>query len=134
MTSGYEEVDHIADLALRVWGNDFEALLREAARGMYALMEIAPNLEMQISSTFHVPQGPAETLLVDFLSELLYLTEENGVIFTEFDISNEDVNLQVRAKGYPISAIKRGIKAVTYHNLNVEITENSVEATITFDV
>lgn len=134
MTSGYEEVDHIADLALRVWGNDFEALLREAARGMYALMEIVPNLEMQISSTFPVPQGPAETMLVDFLSELLYLTEENGVIFTEFDISNEDVNLQVRAKGHPISAIKRGIKAVTYHNLNVEIAENSVEATITFDV
>jgi len=134
VTSGYEEVDHIADLALHVWGSDFEALLREAACGMYALMNIEPNLKVQISAAFYVPQGSAEMMLVDFLSELLYLTEENRELFTQFNISIEEENLLIRASGHPISSIKRVIKAVTYHNLNLIHTDNGVEATITFDV
>lgn len=131
---GFEEVDHTADIALKVWGEDFYSLLRQAAWGMYALMGAVKHRNSEIEQQFFVPQGSLETKLVDFLSEILYLCEDKGYLFDTFEFFQRNVGLGVKAKGFPVNSIDRTIKAVTFHNLEVKETSMGFETLITFDV
>lgn len=130
---GYEEVDHTADIALRVWGGDYQTLLSQAANGLYDLMGIAPVPGSEVERQFTLTQETLETILVDFLNELLYLSEE-GCVFKDFSFAERDSEYLVQAAGQEIRSQNRHIKAVTFHDLNIEKTDDGFEATITFDV
>ena len=134
IASGYEEIDHTADIAMRVWGDDFHVLLSHSAKGMYDLMGIRLESESHIENTFQIECGEKETVLVDFLSEVLYLAEDRGQGYQSFDFSREDVMLVVHASGHKVESIRRNIKAVTFHDLVIKKTDRGLETTITFDV
>lgn len=131
---GYEEVDHTADIALHAWGENFESLLEHAAYGLYDLMGVELDSEASVETQFEVPQGALETVLVDFLSELLYLAEEQELACKSFSFLESDDQLLINTEGKQILSRVRYIKAVTFHDLNVEKNSKGVEATITFDV
>lgn len=131
---GYEEIEHTADLAIKVWGEDFFSLLRQAAIGLYDLMDCEINPDTQVKGQFHVAAGESETILVDFLGELLYLSENQGRAFKAFEFNENEHGLWIQVSGYEISSIGRQIKAVTFHDLDIHTTESGLEATITFDV
>jgi SHS2 domain-containing protein len=132
--TGYEEVEHTADLALRVWGNDFFSLLDHAAKGLYHLAGITSTESIPVEWTLRLKNGSKECVLVDFLNELLFLIEENGIILDQFQINSSYENLEIKAAGYRCDRIDRSIKAVTFHNLEVRATESGLETTITFDI
>ncbi len=131
---GFEEVDHTADIALRVWGEDFYSLLKQAARGMYALMGSERQHDTVIDHIFFVEPGSRESKLVDFLSEILYLCEDKGFLFDTFEFIQRNDGLIVRVKGSLVKSIDRTIKAVTFHNLEVQETSEGFSTLITFDV
>lgn len=131
---GYEEVEHTADIAMRVWGEDFETLLKQAAIGMFELLGIKHKPESKVESSFLVQPDSCETVLVDFLNELLYLAEEKHQALSELTIKTSKDALRISITGFEIETQVRVIKAVTYHNLEVKKTEKGIEATITFDV
>ena len=77
----------------------------------------------------------AESLLVEWLSELAYWAETEMLIFHRFELYNVTPNhLQAVIHGGHASGFKKHIKAVTYHNLEVIETEKGLEATVVFDV
>ena len=124
---GYEEVEHTADLALHVWGEEFYSLLDHSAQGMYHLLGITMNYKFPVEWTFKIEEGPKECMLVDFLSEVLYLCMDNT--------GNVNLNnIQINATGFRMESMKRMIKAVTFHNLEFKETEFGLETTIVFDV
>jgi len=131
---GYQEIDHTADIALRVWGEDFQTLLRQAAYGLYGLMGVVPHAETPVAGYFVLQQDSLETILVDFLSELLFLAEEKGQLFDSFSFDEQDDELNIRMAGQKILSQERYVKAVTFHDLDVRQTDCGYEATITFDV
>jgi len=133
-TQGYKEVDHIADLALRVRGEEFYLLLDNSARGIYHLLGITANDTYPVEWMFKIEEGSKECMLVDFLSEVLYLCEDEKCVFNKFQYCHHDSNLEVNATGYQMVSMKRTIKAVTFHNLEITETESGLETTITFDV
>jgi SHS2 domain-containing protein len=133
-THGYEEVDHTADVAIRVWGEDFQALLRQAAEGLYDLMSVERMSNSPAEVHFELQQGTNEDILVDFLNELLYLSDEKKQIFKEFSFADNEDRFEIQAEGYQILSQDRQIKAVTFHNLNIEKTHHGFETIITFDV
>ena len=134
VSHGFEEIDHTADLALHVWGEDFHALLQQAAQGMYQLMDISTHHGTQTKIEFQIADESWESVLVDFLSELLYLAEDKQIVFDDFSFSEDEQKVRVEATGERISEIRRNIKAVTFHNLEVTQTKSGLETTITFDV
>lgn len=131
---GYKEIDHIADLALMVWAEDFYSLLKQSAKGMYDLMDVELNHNCGAQNTFRIFAGTSETLLVDFLSEVLYLIEDKGQAFETFSFCKEEGELVINADGYEVRSIGRQIKAVTFHDLEIKETHTGVTVTITFDV
>lgn len=132
--NGYEEIDHTADLALKVWGKDFYDLLENAVEGMYDLMGISEKSGSSAENSFKIKRDQKESILVDFLSECLYLAEEEHQRFTAFSFIESEKEISVEAQGEHITAIDRNIKAVTFHNLEIEETSSGLKTTITFDV
>lgn len=130
----YEEVDHTADIALRVWGEAFTALLMHAAEGMYDLMGIELIADSQVENTFLIAEDSPESMLVDFLNECLYLAEVKKHAFKTFSFIEKDRKLHINATGVEINTIMRQIKAVTFHKIEIIHTPTGLETTITFDV
>ena len=133
-SSGYLEISHTADWALKVWANDLSGLFEQAAFGMYALLQIKLKPGGRYVCPVDLDAEDAEGLLVCFLSELLYFTEHEGLGFDAFDLAIEKAHLSGRMIGAPVESQRKEIKAVTYHNLAIQKTERWLETTIVFDV
>jgi SHS2 domain-containing protein len=133
-----EELPHTADWALRVWAPDLAGLFAEAARGMNALTGAQPVPGPATHRTVNLSASDPESLLVAFLSELVYVAEQEKIMFTGFHIDMferpEGWDLKVEMDGAPLASINKTIKAVTYHNLQIRQTGGGYEVEIVFDV
>ena len=135
-SGGWEEIDHTADWALRVWGQDLPGLFENAARGMVSLIEgkAAPE-KPATHHTFELEAPDWEILLVDWLTGLLALIEDEGIVFSHIHIERvDDLKLVAQASGQSGGDFKKVIKAVTFHNLAIHHTPKGCEAEIVFDV
>ncbi len=132
--AGYREIEHTADWELHVWGSDMPALLEQAARGMYALMGARLAAGPRARREIILPVVDRESLMVDFLSELLFLTEEEGLVFDEYHLVLDGDQLHARLDGAPLESLAKEIKAVTFHGMMVRETACGLEVNIVFDV
>lgn len=134
--TAFEEVEHTADWALRVRGRDLKELLINAALGMSSLMvSELPAVPLETEQQVELEAIDAESLLVEWLSELAYWAETEGLVFRWFELQQADSTyLQATIRGGYVSKLQKHIKAVTYHNLEIIKTEKGLETTIVFDV
>jgi SHS2 domain-containing protein len=131
---GYEEIPHTADWSIRVWARNLEELLVESAQGMYWLAGAELAEEPRIKKTFEAEESDGESLLVAFLSELVYYAEQENLGFDDFDIQIKNGRLKAELEGAPLKSLSKAIKAVTWHNLNINKTARGLEVEIVFDV
>ncbi len=135
MNSGYQEIEHTADWELKVWAPDLAGLLEQAAAGMAKLAGVrlddtGPRIERQLD----LAAFDAESLLVRFLSELLYLSGQEGLGCQSMRLSLEGLALKAELECRAILSVDKEIKAVTYHQLNIILTGQGLETRIVFDV
>jgi SHS2 domain-containing protein len=133
----YRELAHPADLCLHVWGATRADLYAHAAQALFEIIEFAPPPKPRPAScqiTLHAPDP--ETLLVDWLSELLYQSERELAAWQQFEISEiSPTALLASIGGVRPSTPRREVKAVTYAGLEIRQDEaGEWSATITFDV
>jgi SHS2 domain-containing protein len=132
--AGSREVEHTADWQLHVWAPNLLSLLEQSARGMYQLSHTHLCDDARLRREFELRVSDREILIVDFLSELLYYAEDENIAFDEFQLDIKADILRAYAQGALISSQAKEIKAVTYHGLEVQETENGLEVQIVFDV
>jgi SHS2 domain-containing protein len=134
MMPRYEVLEHTADLALRIHGHDLRELFANAAYAMFsqlANLEYAPDLQHQVA----VEGSDYESLLVNWLNELLYLHETRGEVYTVFDIEQLTAQyLQATVHGTRSQDVEMIIKAATFHDLAIQTTGDGYAATVVFDV
>jgi SHS2 domain-containing protein len=137
-TEAIQEIEHTADWAIRVRGRDLSELFVNAARGMFGLMADLESVALgalSVERRVELEGFDAETLLVSWLSELLWLHEESDAVFVRFEITSlAPTHLDATAWGGPASDHKGHIKAVTFHDLQIIETSNGYEVTLVFDV
>ena len=124
---------------MRVWAADLTHLFVETARGMNALTGVKLAEKPRVRRTYTASAPDAESLLVSFLSELVYFAEQDRLAFDQFDLSlkledGQPYLLSATLRGAPILSLDKAIKAVTYHNLQIQQTARGVEVEIVFDV
>ena len=129
-------MDHTADLEIVAWGESLEDLFREAAFGMIDLLEIRweNGQENLPKRQITVEAIDEEGLLVSFLTELLYLLEEEHLAGKEFAVSIEEGRLQADVSCARVENYVRDIKAVTYHRLNISRRDDRFEVNLVFDI
>jgi SHS2 domain-containing protein len=124
----------MADAALRVYGADWKALLVNAALGMFSLMAEWEDSPSSAEREIRLHSIDEETLLVYWLSELLYLHEMEGVVYIDFEVlSASPKDLRAIARGTDTWRPRTAIKAVTFNDLSVEKTAEGYTATVVFD-
>jgi len=131
---GFEEISHTADWSARIWAEDLPSLFMEAARAMNSLSGTAAGSGPRLKQTYEAEGPDAESLLVAFLSELLYYQEQESLVFDTFKLEVKGQKLKVVMEGAEMASSEKAIKAVTYHNLKIEKTHQGFETTIVFDV
>ena len=134
ITAGFQEVEHTADWDLDIWAPTLEQLFEQAARGMLALagIELAP--QAREARQLDLLAIDLESLLVNFLNELLYWGESECLAFDVFRVSVDGPHLIGQVEGAPIAAQTKEIKAVTFHNLVIRHVAGVFRVRIVFDV
>lgn len=111
------------------------ALLEEAAVGMYRLMgvELADRPRQRRRLEFDCGDD-REAMIVEFLGELLYLQESEGLAFDRIQLVDREGRLNADLEGAAVRQQTREIKAVTYHRIQVRDTARGLETRVVFDV
>ena len=79
-----------------------------------------------------------ESLLVEWLNELIYLFDIENIVFKRFDIIKlNNTQLKARSYGEKVDSskhkLKTGVKAATYHMLKVD-KDNGCKVQVLFDI
>lgn len=131
----FEEIDHTADWAFRAYGRDLEELFENAAYALFALEDVAPGGDASVSREVKVGGIDYESVLVNWLSELLFLQETRGETYRRFTINHlTPTELDATIEGGPSGPLNKFVKAVTYHDLKIERTPEGWRATVVVDV
>ncbi|MEN4011147.1 MAG: archease [Chloroflexota bacterium] len=132
--SGFEEIQHTADWALRIWAPDLPELFRQAGLGMNALMGLDLEKRPTRPVSMVLAAEDVESLLVEFLNEVVYYLEIEQTGFSDYSIRLDGAALVAELDGCRVRGLEKPIKAVTFHNLAIETIGNGVEARLVFDV
>lgn len=131
----FEEVEHTADRALRIYGRDLAELFANAALGMNSLMQPAAGGRPSIAKEIELEAIDAESLLVAWLSELSFWAETESLLFTRFEFLRiAPTRLSAKVRGERAGALEKHVKAVTFHNLEIRSEESGFTTTVVFDV
>lgn len=131
----FEELGHTAEVGMRVQAPTPAALFACAARAMFAIAGAHAG-PPQTRRDLTVESFDAESLLVDWLSELLYWHEHTGEIYDQVEVTSwTPTRLRATITGSAVTAPPRlSIKAVTYYGLRVAEEAGQWVAEVYFDI
>jgi len=139
----YKILEHPADVRVQALGKTKEELFLNAIKGMGAVLrpKIKDKKE-KIKNNIKIKSIDLNALLVDFLSEVLYLSQVNKAVYEDvkfkrlgLSTSSGQTILEAELFGNKIKSFGEDIKAVTYHGLEIKKNKNGLyEATILFDI
>ena len=133
--AGFREVEHTADWALEVWAPAIGELIRQAALGLEALrgVRLTPGKPPQ-PLEIRLDAPDAETALVEFLNEVLFLRDTQGMWFRPQKVVWARGEVRAVGQAFPLAGVDKEVKAATYHNLRIERTTEGWRATVVVDV
>ena len=134
----FEVIEHTADIGIIARGDDLPTLFSHAAAGMLSLLIEVDTLQPDITKEIRLEAGDMETLLVQWLNELLYIIYTEKLVLYKFDILIDERRLTARCLGQEVDLkshiFKREIKAATYHDLGIVERDGEYSARIIFDI
>jgi len=138
MEKDFEIVNHTADVGIIAHGANIKQAFANAAKGLFSLITDLDNVQEVLHRDIEVTATDKESLLVEWLNELIYQFDTENIIFKRFDITELD-NTRLRAKNYGEKVdsarhkLKTGVKAATYHMLKVD-KANGCQVQVLFDI
>jgi SHS2 domain-containing protein len=135
----YELIDHTADVGIKAYGKTLSEAFENIAKGMFDIITNNSEIENIGQYNIELETNNLEQLLVDWLSELLFLNSANNLVFGFFKVDLDEKNNTLSAKvfgdKFDISKHKIGteIKAVTYHMLEVN-NKKPYHVQVLFDI
>lgn len=134
-TKDFQEIEHTADAAVEVWGETIVQLFQHAAQALYAIAGAEPEGKSirTIKQVITLEAADYESLLVAFLSELLFLLDRDE-LFMEFQLDITDQKLKGVLQGGKVAHQLREIKAVTFHQLHIQRDAGTLHTILVFDI
>jgi len=132
----FEILEHKADLKIKVFGKNLKELFENAVIGMEKGAKFKAKIKGQKSKVkIKVKSFDLQSLLVDFLSEILYFVETKKLVFEKIKFQKFSENeIEAELIGRPLERMGVQIKGVTYHDLEISKKDRTFEAKILFDI
>lgn len=139
MKKVFEIIDHTADTGIIAYGTDVKELFANAALGLFSLITDPESIEEKLHLNLEVSSEDRDSLLVEWLNELIYVFDVRHVLFNRFDIRNLTHNeLKATCYGEDFDPtkhkVKIGVKAATYHMLRLDKNNGGYKARIILDI
>lgn len=130
-------IEHTADTGLIAYGKTLPEAFANAAYGMFSIITDLRRVRQVEARTVEVKEPDAESLLFEWLNNLIYYFDAEMLLLKRFDIIGFDGRkLKVVCYGEKYDParheIKIGIKSATYHMLKVDEEKNRVQ--VIFDI
>ena len=135
----YRIFEHTADLGMEIYGTDERDLFQNAAVAVFDIMTDVNLVRVRKEKKIFAEGSDLEELLVNFLREILYMYNGEGLLLKEFAISEMDnFHIKGTARGEPFAQARHRmnieIKAVTYHRVEIRKTSGTWIGRVIFDV
>jgi SHS2 domain-containing protein len=139
MNKAFEIIDHTADVGIVVYGADLVELFSNAARALFSLIIEPESVQEKLRRDLKVSSEDKDSLLVEWLNELIYVFDAEHVLFRRFVINNlSEKLLQATCYGENFDPMKHkikiGVKAATYHMLTLDKNNEGYKAQVIFDI
>lgn len=138
LVAKYSVLDHTADTGIEATAGSLPDLVEALAMGMFELMADMGTCSSTASAELAVSADTDEDLVYEALSELLYTSDVEDLLFCDFEIEvSDERSLRIEARGIPSKEAEvtgPPIKAVTYHDIEVTENEDGWHGRVYFDV
>lgn len=136
----YEPLEHTSEAGVIAHGTTMAEAFANAAEGMYALMLDLDTVREGEEREIALIGETAEGLLVDWLLELMFLTETQDLVFRRFQVDAlSDTALRGRAWGERFDPERHRsynvmVKAVARHMLDIAREDGGYRIQVLFDI
>lgn len=133
----FEEISHTADVKIHVSAQTLEDLFSETFN---ALMQVMYGTDRRRATTrnIRVKSTDHESLLADFLSEALFTSEVEGLVFSDARIRIRGLALTAELRGESFDPLRHStgteVKGISYSGLEIVHDANGYKVDIIFDV
>ncbi|MBN2016119.1 archease [Candidatus Dojkabacteria bacterium] len=132
----------IADTAFTVKGRTVDELFEYSAIALISSMADISKIDIKEKREFTLESNNLDTLLFDFLSEILFYKDSDNLLFSEFEIDvkkqGKQWYLKAEIGGELANPNKHkvtiDIKAITMHMFKLEKTREGYEARVVIDI
>lgn len=132
----FQVLEHTADLKMRVFGNTLKELFQNAAFALAVNQKGNSEFKGEcLIKKIKIKAKDQNFLLIDFLNQLLFLSDTEEKVFGEVKIKRlDEKNLEGEAYGYKYRELNLEIKAATYHEIEIKKEKGTFVAEIIFDI
>lgn len=134
----FEIIDHTADIGIIAYGADLKQLFSNAALALFSLVTDTESIREKLRRDLKIISEDEDSLLVEWLNELIYLFDAEHILFNRFDIERlANGCLKAACYGENVDPlrhkIKVGVKAATYHMLKID-KDDGYKVQVIFDI
>lgn len=141
-TKQFEAIDLIpGEAAFKAYGSTLAELFSNAALALFSVMGDLGAINPKQERTISLDDPSVERLLLDFLSELVYLKDAEAMLFSQFEVNiigKETYHLHAKLHGEPIDPSKHrlgvDVKGVTLHRFKFEQLSDGFQAQVVLDI
>ena len=136
--SGFEILEHTADVGIRGWAPDVETLFAVMASGLFAVIAGPDRRGGTMERRIRLEADSPADLLHDWLEELNALHQIHRELYGAFNPTVHGDVLEAVIRGEAIDPDRHElhleVKAVTWHGLVLEATPAGYEASVLLDI
>jgi len=139
----YEFLEHTADVYVEAHGSSFEEALESAALATTEVMTDTEKVRPLVEEEVEIEAWDEGALLYSWIEELLVRFDTSGNLYSRFEVScveeaGEGLRLRARIWGEAFDPERHpqrlGIKAVTYHRMEIDRRPGEVTLRFVLDV
>lgn len=139
MAPGYRLLEHPADLGLQARGHSLSEAFEQAARGLTSVLVEPEGVVALQELALELTAPDPESLLVRFLSEILFLYDAKGFLTARVEIGEfADTRLKGTVFGETMRPekhrVRTDVKAITYHQLSIKHVGDEWIASVYLDI
>jgi SHS2 domain-containing protein len=130
----FEFFDVTADVGFKAYGETLEEAFQNAAQALFEVMTDTTKIKSTVQKKISIQSEDLYALLYDWLTELIFLHDSEGLVFSKFQV--EIIELE---KEYLLKAIVYGetfdstlhesredVKAATYHLMDIKTDDRYI--------